>query len=84
MQCASRMYVYRLRSIPCPNQIYSGITDNPKQRLADHNAGKSPHTNKYKPWKMELCIWFAEESKARAFEKYLKSGSGRAFSAKHF
>ena len=78
------MYVYRLKSQNYPNQIYVGITTNPKQRLIDHNAGKSTHTNKYKPWKMQICIWFANESKARDFESYLKSGSGRAFCAKHF
>ncbi|MBO9667783.1 MAG: GIY-YIG nuclease family protein [Bdellovibrio sp.] len=78
------MYVYRIKSLKYTNQIYIGITDNPKQRLIDHNTGKSTHTNKYKPWKMEVCIWFSNEQKAKDFEKYLKSGSGRAFSAKHF
>ena len=78
------MYVYRIKSINFPNQVYVGITTDPKKRLADHNQGKSTHTNKYKPWKIEVCIYFANERKARAFEQYLKSGSGRAFSNKHF
>lgn len=81
---AASMYVYRLTSQNFPNQVYTGITTNPKQRLVDHNAGKSTHTQKFKPWKMEVCLWFADERKARAFEQYLKSGSGRAFSNKHF
>ena len=42
------------------------------------------HTAKYKPWKLELYIAFSDEKRAIAFEKYLKSGSGRAFSARHF
>ncbi|XGC80673.1 GIY-YIG nuclease family protein [Bdellovibrio bacteriovorus] len=78
------MYVYRIKSLTFPNQIYIGITDNPKQRLLDHNSGKSAHTKKFKPWKMEVCIWFRDEQKAYAFEQYLKSGSGRAFSTRHF
>jgi predicted GIY-YIG superfamily endonuclease len=77
------MYVYIIKSQTHP-KFYSGITTDPKQRLQDHNTGKSTHTNKYKPWKMEVCMWFADEAKAHAFEKYLKSGSGRAFSSKRF
>jgi putative endonuclease len=54
------------------------------QRLADHNNGKSTHTNKFRPWKIETCTWFADSEKARKFERYLKTGSGRAFTKKHF
>ncbi len=78
------MYVYRLRSIQFPSRTYVGLTTNVSERIKFHNAGKSIHTNKFKPWKIEICIWFSDETKARAFEKYLKSGSGRAFAAKHF
>jgi len=53
------------------------------QRLADHNTGKSPHTNKYAPWKLIFCASFREGKIARAFEKYLKSSSGFAFRNKH-
>jgi hypothetical protein len=44
----------------------------------------SPHTKKFCPW--ELLAYFAFKSKAiaAAFEKYLKSGSGRAFVKRHF
>nr|BFD68721.1 hypothetical protein HAGR004_37430 [Bdellovibrio sp. HAGR004] len=83
MQAKARMYVYSIKSIN-HSKFYIGITANPKQRLSEHNSGKSLYTNKYKPWKMEVCIWFASEQKARSFEKYLKSGSGRAFCSKHF
>ena len=55
-----------------------------KQRFVDHNYGKSIHTIKYKPWKLEAYFAFSEKSKAVKFEKYLKSGSGRTFSKKHF
>lgn len=77
-------YVYLLRSIKYPNKTYTGYTINLKKRFADHNQGKSSHTAKYKPWQLEAYFAFREKSKAIDFEKYLKSGSGRTFSKKHF
>ena len=64
--------------------FYIGITTNITSRLNDHNTGKSIHTNKLKPWKLLTYVAFADKSKAEKFEKYLKTGSGRAFSKKHF
>jgi len=77
-------YVCILRSIDCPAQRYIGLTDNVDRRLVEHNSGHSPHTSKFCPWKLEVVIGFAEKLKAVAFERYLKSGSGFAFSQKHF
>jgi predicted GIY-YIG superfamily endonuclease len=34
-------YVYILRSITSPEQEYIGASEEPKQRLADHNAGST-------------------------------------------
>jgi putative endonuclease len=77
-------YVYVIQSLSHPNQHYTGITENLNQRLVDHNEGRSVHTNKFKPWKIIVAIRFDNERKARAFEKYLKTGSGRAFMKRHF
>jgi predicted GIY-YIG superfamily endonuclease len=77
-------YVYRLRSINFSDQTYTGYTKDLKQRLVDHNYGESVYTAKYKPWQLESYFAFREESKAIAFEKYLKSGSGREFAKRHF
>jgi predicted GIY-YIG superfamily endonuclease len=77
-------YTYIIKSIFHPNQSYFGFTSNLKQRLEDHNSGKSPHTIKYKPWKLEFYCAFNSKKKAINFEKYLKSGSGRSFTKKHF
>jgi putative endonuclease len=77
-------YVYLIQSINSPAQYYSGITDKIEGRLEDHNTGKSVHTNKFKPWKLLVYMAFVDEKNAFAFERYLKSGSGRAFSQKHF
>jgi putative endonuclease len=75
-------YVYIINSLAEPEQFYVGMTDNVETRLLDHNSGKSSHTSKYKPWRMVFYCWFDDVEKAQAFEKYLKSGSGRAFAAK--
>ena len=77
-------YVYLLESEAFGGQRYIGLTTDLKQRLADHNAGKSPHTSKYTPWRLVTYVAFSDIEKARAFERYLKSGSGHAFAKKRF
>ena len=75
-------YVYILRSIAFPDRYYTGITEDLRGRLAKHNAGDVPHTSKYKPWQIKTYLAFSDEKQAFAFEKYLKSPSGRAFAKK--
>ncbi|TCU68262.1 GIY-YIG catalytic domain-containing protein [Bradyrhizobium sp. R2.2-H] len=75
-------YVYLLESEAFGGQRYIGLTANLKQRLADHNAGKSPHTSKFAPWRLVIYVAFSDIAKARVFERYLKSGSGHAFAKK--
>jgi predicted GIY-YIG superfamily endonuclease len=77
-------YVYLLESLAKPGKKYIGITSDLNKRISAHNAGKSSHTNKFKPWKIVVTIQFADNRKADAFEKYLKSGSGHAFAKRHF
>ena len=72
-------YVYILQSVTAPDRFYTGITDDLDARLSKHNAGEIAHTSKYRPWRVKTYIAFADEDRALAFEKYLKSGSGRAF-----
>ena len=77
-------FVYILQSADHPQRYYIGETTDPERRLHDHNSGKSIHTSKFKPWKLAVCIGFEDKAKALRFERYLKSGSGRAFAKKHF
>lgn len=72
-------YVYILQSCNFPDRYYVGITGDLKARLTKHNAGDVSHTSKYAPWSIKTYIAFSDEAQAFAFEKYLKSGSGRAF-----
>jgi putative endonuclease len=57
---------------------------NLKQRLPDHNTGRSTHTAKYRPWEVIWYSAFQDKYKALEFEKYLKPHSGRAFAKKRF
>ena len=75
-------YVYIIGSEAHPEQYYVGMINDIESRLNDHNSGKSSHTAKYKPWRLVFHCWFDAAAKASEFEKYLKSGSGRAFAAK--
>ena len=75
-------YVYILQSESDKDRYYTGITDNVDQRLIKHNAGEVPYTSRHKPWRLKTYIAFTDERKAFEFEKYLKSGSGRAFAKK--
>jgi predicted GIY-YIG superfamily endonuclease len=75
-------YVYIIRSVAFPAQEYTGMTADLKQRMADHNAGKSRHTAKFCPWELLFYSAFPNKFTALDFEKYLKSHSGRAFAKK--
>ena len=77
-------YVYILVSESEPSRHYSGMTENLAARLKDHNGGRCLHTAKHAPWRIETAVAFSSQAKALAFEKYLKSGSGREFARRHF
>jgi putative endonuclease len=72
-------YVYLIESDHSPGRRYVGLTSDLRRRLCDHNAGKSPYTAKYKPWRLVTYVAFSSRKKAEEFERYLKSGSGHAF-----
>ena len=75
-------YVYLLRSQSEQDQTYIGMTEDLRRRLLDHNEGKSVHTNKFRPWSLVTYLAFSNRDRAAQFERYLKSGSGRAFAKK--
>jgi putative endonuclease len=76
------IYVYILRSIEFPDRYYTGITKDLRARLRKHNAREVSHTSKYAPWELKTYVAFTDEGQAIAFERYLKSASGRAFAKK--
>ena len=77
-------YVYIPQSLKSPDQIYVGFTSDLEKRLKKHNAGGSTHTSKYVPWALIVSVAFNNELRALAFEKYLKTGSGKVFVKKKF
>ncbi|MGH9461195.1 MAG: GIY-YIG nuclease family protein [Vicinamibacteria bacterium] len=79
----AKRYVYVLRSLKDPERHYVGLTRDVGKRINWHNAGQSPHTAEHKPWELVAVMEFQDQSLATRFEKYLKSGSGRAFAKRH-
>jgi putative endonuclease len=75
-------YVYILRSVPEQDRHYVGITEDLKDRLARHNNGEVSSTAKFGPWEVATYVALRDKERAFALERYLKSGSGRAFARK--
>jgi len=75
-------YVYLLEIKSTPNKRYTGYTEDLRQRVADHNAGKNASTAPFRPWQLRTYHAFSSKPLALAFERYLKSGSGHAFANK--
>jgi putative endonuclease len=80
---ANFTYVYVLQSEADPHRFYTGCTDDLRARLIRHNQGEVAHTSKWKPWRIKTYIALSDRKRARTFETYLKSSSGRAFFKKH-
>ncbi|PJE67207.1 hypothetical protein COU95_03620 [Candidatus Shapirobacteria bacterium CG10_big_fil_rev_8_21_14_0_10_40_9] len=70
-------YVYLLKC--ADGQTYLGCTNNLKARLKRHEQGNIPATAKRLPVRLISYFGFSNKYKAFEFERYLKTGSGRAF-----
>jgi putative endonuclease len=84
MPTADQLFLYVLTSTVQANRYYTGLTSDVDARLAAHNAGLSKHTATGRPWTLVTRIEFSDSARAEAFERYLKSGSGRAFARRYF
>ena len=74
-------YVYILK---CNDgEYYKGCTENIDERMIRHTSGRVPATKDKLPVELISYVAFNDKYKAFEFEKYLKSGSGRAFASKH-
>jgi putative endonuclease len=73
-------YVYILQC--SDGSPYVGCTKNLKERFQRHINGEVPATKPRLPIELAFYCAFKDEDKAFEFEKYLKSGSGRAFMLK--
>ena len=79
--CTTFTLLQSLKNSECH---YVGFTGNLKKRLVSHNAGQNASTAPNRPWGLAAYFAFPDGNKARAFEQYLKSGSGRTFAKRHF
>ena len=79
-----KRFIYVLRNANTKTDFYVGLTSDVKARLAAHNAGHCQHTASLRNWQLHVVIEFLDEKRALRFERYLKSGSGRAFAKRHF
>lgn len=76
--------VYIVYILKCNDKnLCIGCTNNINHRLKRHINGYAPATKNRLPIKLVASIIFKNKYKAFEFEKYLKSGSGRAFINKH-
>jgi len=74
-------YVYILQS-QIDKSYYTGVTENLKNRIKEHNTGKAKFTSTKGNYRLTWYCAFTEKKKALDFEKYLKQGSGFAFAKK--
>jgi putative endonuclease len=79
----AKRFVYILKNAGDPPRYYTGVTADLTARLADHNEGRCRYTANGRPWRLDVVVKFADEPRAIAFERYLKSGSGVAFARRH-
>ena len=73
-------YVYILKC--SDGHPYTGCTSDLKERMQRHRNGQVESTKSRLPVTLVTYIGFSDKYKAFYFEKYLKSGSGRAFARK--
>ncbi len=74
--------MYYIYSLKCKDGFYVGCTADLKDRLERHQKGQAPATANRLPIELEFYFAIKDKYKAFEFEKYLKSGSGRAFANK--
>ncbi len=64
--------------------IYVGSTNDLRRRIASHSRGHVDSTRVNLPAKLRAYVAVETEIIARQFERYFKSGSGKAVAKKRF
>ena len=75
-------YVYILQSEK-DHSYYKGYTADLKKQFQKHNSRGQKYTSQKVPYKLIWFCAFSNKEKALKFEKYLKHGSGFAFTKNH-
>jgi len=74
-------YTYILKC--ADGTYYTGHTQDLEERLRRHKKREITYTKYRLPVELIFYAAFSDKYKAIAFEKYMKSGSGRAFAKRH-
>ena len=76
----TRNTLWSVYILKCSDNTYNtGCTSNLKERIDRHEEGYISYTASRLPISLEFHCVFPDKYKAFNFEKYLKSGSGKAF-----
>ena len=75
-----KFYVYIIQS-ERDGSFYKGFTENPNQRIEQHNQGECSYTSKKIPWKLVALLQFESKREALIKEKKLKKYSNESIKA---
>jgi predicted GIY-YIG superfamily endonuclease len=78
-------FTYILKSLK-DESLYYGSTSDLSKRQTEHDSKKSNYTKRKGPFDLiYYAVFIGKDAKEKAikFEKWLKSGSGRAFVKRH-
>lgn len=70
-------YVYVLKSLRYPKELYIWYTEYLKRRIEEHNRSLNRSTGPYKPWKLIYYEACSHEQDAKRREGYFKTSQGR-------
>ena len=73
---SSEYYIYLIES-ESSGIWYVGLSQNPEERLKQHNKGKSKYTSSHLPWKLLYKEKIGNLAEARKREKYYKTSAGK-------
>ena len=73
--CSMMHYVYILKSLK-DGKLYTGVTKDLENRLAEHNIGKNKATKHRRPLVLVYSEEYSNRSEAARREYYLKSKKG--------
>ena len=71
-------YAYIIKSLD-HDFIYKGHSENPEERLKQHNSGMTESIRPYTPFKLVYIEEFETREEAIAREKYFKTSAVRRF-----
>ncbi|MDP4001399.1 MAG: GIY-YIG nuclease family protein [bacterium] len=69
-------YVYVLESLKDESELYIGVTNNLRKRVATHNRKDNFSTKACAPWKLIFYEAYLNKQDASRRERYLKTNKG--------